>query len=175
MGYDSFLYNVFLLGHLTAAIVGFGSSFVWPVLAAKARAMEPDKGYALTNTGLSLGKPLTTIPIMATGGFGVLLVLVDGMGDGISVWGFGQLWISLAFLLFIGSSALAMFLHEPNLKAMDALQAKLVAGDVTPSPGGPPAEVLELQDRGKQAGMYGGLLHLMFLAMMILMVWKPGA
>jgi hypothetical protein len=58
---------------------------------------------------------------------------------------------------------------------MNELQSRLVSGEAKPGPNGPPAEVLELQERGKQAGMYGGLLHLLFLLLMIDMVWKPGS
>lgn len=174
MGYDSFVYNVVLLLHLVAAVVGFGSSFVWPALAARARKMEPGQGYLLTSTALQLGKPLTTYPIYATGAFGLILVILSAADD-FGPWGFDQTWISFALLLFIVAALIAAFLHYPNLKKMDELQARLVAGEAKPSPNGPPAEVLELQERGKQAGMYGGLLHLLFLLLMILMVWKPGA
>lgn len=177
MGYDGFLYNVFLLLHLLAAIVGFGTSFVWPVLAAKARGMEPAQGYVLTNTALGLGKPLTTYPIYATGLFGILMLVVGEIGDDevLNPWGFDQTWISIAFALFIIAACVAQFLHYPNLKKMDELQARLVSGEAKPTPNGPPPEVLELQERGKQAGMYGGILHLLFFLLLIDMVWKPGA
>ena len=168
-----FIYDVVLLLHLLAVVVGFGTSFVWPVLAAKARKMEPAQGYLLTSTALQLGKPLSTYPIWAAGGFGLILVIISSADD-FGRWGFDQTWISVALLLFIVASLIASFLHYPNLKAMDALQARLVSGEAKPTPNGPPVEVLELQERGKQAAMYGGLLHLLFLLLMIDMVWKPG-
>ena len=174
MGYDSFVYNVVLLIHILAVVVGFGSSFVWPVLAARARGLDPAEGYLLTSTSLGLSKGLTTIPIWVAGGAGLLLVILAQTDDFVVIE-FSETWISAAFALFIVAALVAAFLHTPNLRKMDELQAKLVAGDVTPNPNGPPAEVLELQERGKQAGMYGGILHLLFLLLLIDMIWKPGA
>ena len=166
---DSFAYKFVLLLHLSAVIVGFGSSFVWPALAARARKLQGAEGYALTNVSLALGKGLTTIPIWLAGAFGVILILLSD-----EVWAFDQSWISASFTVFFLSALFAAFVHTPNLKKMDELQARLVSGDATPSQGGPPAEVLELEARGKRAGMYGGILHLSWLVMMVLMIWKPG-
>lgn len=173
MARGDFLYNVVLLLHIGAVVVGFGSSFVWPVLAQKAKAMGGAEGYALSHSAFQLSKPLTTYPIWAAGAFGILLVVFEQMQE-FSTIEFSQTWISAAFVLFFGAVAFAWFVHSPNLARMDELQAKLVAGDVTPNDNGPPKEALELADRGKQAGMYGGILHLLFLLLMIDMIWKPG-
>lgn len=173
MARGEFLYNVVLLAHILAVVVGFGSSFVWPVLAVRARKVGGAEGYALSHTALELGKPLTTFPIWAAGGLGILLVLMEQLQE-FSQIEFSQTWISIAFVLFFGAAAFAWFIHTPNLKRMDELQAKLVTGDVTPNPNGPPKEALELEERGKQAAMYGGILHLLFLLLLIDMIWKPG-
>jgi MFS family permease len=174
VGYNSFLYNVFYLLHLTAAIVGFGSSFVWPALAAKARArapQEPGTAYAINRSGFEVASVLTAPFIWASGAFGIILVVLSD-----DLFDFGQTWISLAFLLFFGAALFALFVHTPNLRAMLTLQERLVSGEARPpASGGPPPEVAELQARGKRAGMYGGILHLLFLLLMIDMVWKPGA
>ena len=65
-------------------------------------------------------------------------------------------------------------LHAPNLKKMDELGAKLSSGEVKGGQGGPPAELAELQERGKKAAMFGGILHLLFALLLIDMIWKPG-
>lgn len=168
MGF-SFAYKVVLFLHLGCAIVGFGSSFVYPVLAAKARKLSPPEAYAINSSVLSTGTYVTSYPIYATGAFGVLLILLSD-----KAWTFSQAWISIAFVIFFVSVAIAVFLHSPNLKAMVALQEKLASGNATPTEGGPPAEVLELQERGPKAQLYGGILHVMFLLMLLDMVFKPG-
>jgi len=173
MGYNETLYRLFLFLHLAAVIVGFGSTFVFPVLGAKAKklgATDPKASYAISHAAFEAGKILGSPFIYASGAFGVVLVL---LGD--PVYKFSQTWISVAFVLFIGAALVAIFLHAPNLKAMDELSEKLASGNFTPTQGGPPQEVAELAERGGKAGMYGGILHLLWLLMMIDMIWKPGS
>lgn len=163
-----FAEKLFYLLHILAVIVGFGSSFVWPLLSARARKMDTPSAYAINKTGLEASKVLTTPFIWAAGAFGVVLIILE---EGIE---FSDTWISIAFLLFFVAVLFAAFVHVPNLRVMVGLQEKLAAGEVTPGQGGPPAEVVELGERGKRAGIYGGVLHLLFLLLMIDMIWQPG-
>ncbi|MCU0269540.1 MAG: hypothetical protein MUF83_12980 [Acidimicrobiales bacterium] len=169
---DTLAYRIFFLLHLLAVVVGFGSTFVYPMLAAKARKLPPSEAgaaYNINKAAMEVSKSITTPAIWAAGAFGVILILLSE--DAIE---FSDPWISIAFLLFFAGVGISYGLHTPNLKAMGALQEKLVNGEVTPpAGGGPPAEVAELQARGKRAAMYGGLLHLLFLLLMIDMIWKP--
>lgn len=172
--YDGFIYNVVLVAHLLAVIVAVGSSFVWAAFSARARSMEPRDAHVINTNVLKLSTGMTSYPFYAAGATGTLLVLMTTIEDG--PWAFDQTWISLAFLLFIAAVLVALFLHKPNLKAIDQLEATLLAGGGTPGQaGGPPAEVVELEERGKQAAMYGGILHLLSLLLVIIMVWRPGA
>ena len=170
---DSFLYQVLFLLHLTAVIVGFGSAFVYPVLASKARKLGPKEAYAVNHTAFSISRYLTTYPIYAAGAFGLALVFASENAEVL----FKQRWISIAFFLFILAVLVELFLFYPNAKAMDALAEKLA--NATPGqdgePAGKPKEVAELEERGSKAGMYGGMLHLFFFLLMIDMIWKPGS
>ena len=169
MGYGSFLYQVVYLIHLGCIVVGFGSSFVYPLLAAKARDLPPREAYAINHTALGISKYLTSYPIYAAGAAGVVLVILSDKAIS-----FSDTWISIAFLVFILALLVALFLHTPNLKAMDALQARLLDGPQLPAGSEAPPEVAELAERGQKAAMYGGLLHLFWLVLMIDMIWKPG-
>ena len=169
MGMDSFTYKFVFLLHLTAVVVGFGSAFVYPMLSSRARKLEPKEAYAVNHAAYGIGRYLTSYPIYAAIVFGILLVVLSDQN-----FKFSQTWVSVAFVVVICAVLLNVFLHEPNLKAMDALQEKLANGTVTPGKDGKPKEVTELQERGSRAGMYGGVLHLFFLILMIDMIWKPG-
>jgi len=166
MGYGSFPYQVTYLIHLAAVVVGFGSSFVYPLLAARSKNLPPREAYAVSHTALGISPYLTTYPIYTAGATGVLLVILSDQAIA-----FSSTWISIAFLVFFLGVLVSVFLHTPNLKAMDALQEKLLDAP----PGDAPPEVAELEERGQKAAMYGGLLHLFWLVLMVDMVWKPGA
>jgi hypothetical protein len=171
-----FGYDLFLFLHILTAIVGFGSTFVWPAMASKARALPPDQGYAISHASLLTSKVLTRPFIWGVGLTGVVLVVLWGNKQDDIAEAFGEPWVSTAILLYVIAIAVAEALHGPNLRAMDAIQEKLVSGQAsTPAAGGPPPEVAELQARGKKAGMFGGILHLLFVVILILMIWKPGS
>lgn len=166
----STLYKILFLLHLLAIIVGFGSSFVYPMLAAKTKDLDPKERYAVNHTAYGVSKYLTSYPIYAAGLFGILLIPTSEQA-----WKFSQTWISVAFLLYILALLVAIFLHQPNLKAMDELGGRLAAGQVSAPKGeGPPKEVKEMEERASRAGMYGGVLHLLFLLLMLDMIFKPG-
>ncbi len=65
-------------------------------------------------------------------------------------------------------------MHVPNLEAMNKLAAEL-AGMGPPPAGasGPPAQAVELETRGKAAARNGGVLHVLFAVVLVLMIWKP--
>lgn len=169
MGTEAFLYKFVFLLHITLVVVGFGSSFVYGLLAVQARKLEPKESYAVNHAAFSISKYLTTYPIYAAMVCGIILVVLSD-----KLFTFSQTWVSLAFVLSLVAILVANLLLYPNTKAMDALQEKLASGQVTPgADGGPPKEVAELQERGGKQGMYSGILHLIFLLLMIDMIWKP--
>jgi hypothetical protein len=173
MAPDEAPYQFVLWLHILCAIVGFGSTFVWPFLAAKSRQLqEPVVGYYVSQMSLQGAHLLSTYFIYATGALGLLLVIISE-----DYWvQFSDAWISIAFVLFIAGVCVSQFLHSPNLKAMLALQEQMAQGaPAGAAAGGPPPQLAELQERGKKAGMYGGILHLLFVLMLLDMVFKPGA
>jgi hypothetical protein len=170
MGMESFPYKFVLLLHLTLVIVGFGSSFVYPMLASKSKGLPWKERYAVDHSVFGVQKYLTSIPIYAAIAAGILLVILSD-----KVWEFKQTWVSVAFLVSLIAILIATLLHGPNLKAMDGLLEKLADGTAAPGKdGGPPKEVAELEERTSKAAMFGGLLHLCFAVLIIDMIWKPG-
>ena len=172
LDYNGTLYKLVLLAHIVAVVVAVGSSFVWAAMSARARDLELRDAHLLNGIALKLSKGMTSMPFYGAAATGILLVAISAADD-FGPWAFDQTWISAAFLLVIAGILVARFLHEPNLRALDELKAKLVAGGGTRDAGGPPAEVAELEERGKQAAMYGGILHLITFLLLVDMVFKP--
>jgi|tagenome__1003787_1003787.scaffolds.fasta_scaffold19649353_1 hypothetical protein len=164
MGTSAFAYKLFFLLHITCAIVGFGSTFVWAAFGARSRSLEPNVAAAINESTLALSKRLSTPFIYATAFFGLGLV---GLSD--KIWKFDQTWISLALLLFVIGALLAGLVQVPTHKKMVTAQKELLVG------GGDTAVLgADVEAAGKKMAMVGGILHLLLLLILIDMIWKPG-
>jgi len=117
-----------------------------------------------------MGRALTTGPVVAAGVFGLLLILLSD-----ELYTFAQAWVSIAFLLYFAVVGVLIFLIAPNAKAMEELGSKLADGSVTVSKsGGAPLEAVELEERGRKAAAFTGIVHLCWVLLLLDMVWKPG-
>jgi hypothetical protein len=170
MGQETLLYKVVLLLHLSSVIVGFGSAFVYPFLAVRARALSSKESFAINHAVYGIVRPLSTYPIVAAAVFGLALVVISNKAIE-----FKETWISLAFLLVLLVLLVSFFLDLPNRKAMDDLEGRLASGQITPSKSGAePKEAVELTERIGKVSAYSGVLHLLWLLLMIDMIWQPG-
>jgi hypothetical protein len=167
-------YRLLLLGHLLAVIVGFGSSFVWPFLGIEASKQRGAAAGTLSDFAMKYATLVTTYPIWAAGVFGGLLVATGPRG-------LDETWVGMAMGLFIVMVLFAALVHVPNLKKMNTLGHELMnlggpaPGSQTAGASGPPPQAIEMEARGKAAARNGGILHLAFAVVLVLMVWQPGA
>ena len=163
-GNDDTIYGIVLFLHILAVIAGFGPTFVYPVYSAMAKKRPGPEGLAINQVTLDIAKrfeyAIYAVPIL-----GIILVILSNDG---AEFGFGDPWISASMLLYLIALGVSLGLHMPNLRALVALQATI-------GPGGPTAEQgQELEERGKKAGMFGGILHLTLAILLWLMIFKPG-
>lgn len=170
------LYRLLVLLHVLAVIVGFGSTFVYPLLGNEAKKHPGLEAKGISNANQVAGQRLTEPAIYAAGAFGVLLVIV-----GPFEW--EDPWVGLSLVLYVAALLFSIFVHQPNLKRMDALVNELAAMGPPPGAaaggppaggppaGGPPPQVIEMEQRGKAAARNGGILHLAFAVILILMIW----
>jgi hypothetical protein len=160
-------YRLLLLAHLLFVIVGFGSTFVWPFLGQEAGKRGGQEGLALSEVSIKYSPFLTTYAIYGAGLSGFALAIAVGRMD--------ELWTQTSLGIFLVAIAFSAFVHVPNLKKMDALAHQLAAA---PPPGagsgGLPPQVAEMGARAKDAARNGGVLHLAFVVLLVLMIWQPG-
>jgi len=105
--------------------------------------------------------------------FGILLVLLSD-----EVWTFGQFWIWASIVLYVVGLGLAHGVLRPNVRRMNLLMAELAEMGSSPmgeSPGGPPPQVTELEQRGQRVGLAGTTLNVLVVLILFLMIWKPGS
>jgi hypothetical protein len=178
MGVASGLYKVLLVLHLIAVVVGIGGVTLGGVYGALSKQRQGPEGLAISEANLHVATRWAEWFIYAIPVFGILLVLVSD--DAIE---FQDTWIWVSLLLFAAVLGFVHAAHYPNLRRMNGLMAELVAMGPPPAaagpgpgaaPAGPPPQVLELEERGRRAGLYGGILHLASVIFIVLMVWKPG-
>jgi uncharacterized membrane protein len=167
--YGSDAYKIVLTLHILCAIVGFGAVFLNGLYGQQAKSRKGPEGLAISEANLLVSK-VGEYFIYAVFLLGVALVLI---GD--DVWGFGDAWIWLSMLLFLVALGISHGLMQPRVNRLVDLQRQLVSGG--PPPGGatgPPPQVLEMEKIGKQMGIIGPVLNLFMVAVLVLMVFKPG-
>jgi uncharacterized membrane protein len=173
MGPDSGAYKVVLVLHLVTVIVGFGGLAVTGFFGAVAAARRGREGAAV-GEAVDKGYKFAEWPIYAVPILGIVLVLMSE-----DVFTFGQLWISLSFVLYIVAIGLLHGVHLPTVRRINALLGEL-AGGGTEAAGGPeagggaPPQAAELDKLGAKAGAVGGVLNLIGVVVVFLMVFKPG-
>jgi uncharacterized membrane protein len=153
-------YDWLLLVHILGAFLFLSGSIVAGVLALAAMQRERPSEIALL---LRLVRPAVIVV-----GVGSLVAL------GIGIWlaeyvgyGLGRGWVVAAIALWAASSALA----GPAGKTMRHTRefAERLAED-----GDRPSEQLRLAVRNPRALAMNGIAFLLLIAILVLMVWKPG-
>ncbi len=170
LGSDETIYGIVLLLHILSAIVGFGGVQLNGLYAAQAQQRPGREGVAIGQANWAVSK-VADIFIYLTFVFGVLLVLLSEN----DLIGFGDLWISLSMLLYIVAIGLSHGILYPSVRRANALAEELATTE-GPPPGaqGPPPQVVQLEALGKKIASIDVVLKLMLVAILFLMIWKPG-
>ena len=169
---NSGTYKLVLVLHILAAIVGFGGVFLNSLYGQQAKSRRGHEGLAIAEANYLVSN-IAEFVIYGVFVFGILLVLLSD-----DFWTFGQFWIWSSMALFIIGIAIAHAVLRPNVRRMNALMAELAEMGSPPmgeSPGGPPPQVTELEERGQRVGLAGTALNVIVVLILFLMVWKPGS
>ena len=151
------LYTLFKILHIGVVVYGIGGVGLNGLYGAKAKAAGPNGGAAIGQANYDVSmvaeKLIYAIPVT-----GIIMLLVnDGHG-----WEFSDTWVSVSFLLYIAALGISHAVVMPSHKRMNELMAS-----------GPPNAETEALEK-KLAG--GGMaLNLLAVAIIVLMVWKPGS
>jgi len=169
MGLASAGYKILLVVHILSAIVGFGPLMLNGLYGAEAKKRQGPGGLAIGEANFHVTefaeKIVYTVPIWGIG----LVFMSDG------VWAFKQIWVGLAIVLYLVATAISHAVMFPSSKRMNALAAALVAAGPPPAGAtGRPPQVDEMEALGKKLGAGGGVLALILVAILSLMVFKPG-
>jgi uncharacterized membrane protein len=151
------LYRFFLFLHLVAVVVGFGAVLLNGLYGAQAKKRPGPGGLAIAEANFFVSTKIAEPAIYLVPLFGFALI---GLSDG--GWKFSQMWISASLVLYVIGLANARLVIVPtSSKMIDMMRA------------GPP-DPMKMDAAGKRLAAAGGFAHLLFTAIMVLMVWKPG-
>lgn len=152
------LYNLVLVLHILAVIIGFGGTFIADLYGAEAVARPGREGLAVAETTLKVTSRAPTMAVYTVPILGILLVLLSD-----DTWKFSEAWVSLSFLLYIVLVVLAVTVQVPNVRRMVALRS-----------GAEGAQSVEMQRMARTAATVGGIVNLLWVVILFLMVFKPG-
>jgi hypothetical protein len=135
---DTFGYKLVFLLHVASFVVAFAPAVV---------GLLPGDGAA-TTTLRAAGRTIYAPALILTGLFGILLIVLSD-----EVWEFSDLWVSLAFLVWIAMNGVFHALILPQLRGRGGRTGGSTAVDL---------------ERATQ------ILTVLFVIMLYLMIWKPG-
>jgi uncharacterized membrane protein len=162
--YRDGVYNFLLFLHLFLVIIGVGAAFAIPVMAVQLRKLQ---GSSLTQAATSAydsARFLIVPPIVLAGLIGPFLVMVSD-----DVYSMGDTWVSLSFVLWFAAIAIGLGVQWPNeRKKVQVSKALEADGSDKPGLGA------ELDGLYKKGAMFGGINHLIFIALLVVMIWQPG-
>lgn len=141
--------KLLLAGHMLSFVVAFAPAVINPVLVAKAKGDgDPAALGRLAGHLASNGRQIHFPALICLGGFGIAMVLTSD-----DQFGFGDTWVSLAFLVWLAICGVISALVLPG-------ERKMAAGDMA------------AETTVERAGQ---LVTVLTLVMLYLMIWKPGA
>jgi uncharacterized membrane protein len=164
------LYGLLLFLHIACAIFGFGAVVLNGLYGAEAKKRPGPGGLAVSEANFAVSK-VGEYFIYAVFVFGILLVLTaeDNTFD------FADTWVWLSIVLYVIALGFSHGVQTKNAKRMNELAAEMVnAGPPPEGAQGPPPQVAQMEAIGKQLAMGGAFLNVMLLAIMYLMIFKPG-
>ncbi|MEA3056638.1 MAG: putative integral rane protein [Actinomycetota bacterium] len=146
-------YELLLVIHLLTVVVGIGSVVLNGVYGAQAKKAGPNGGNAIVRANFEVTK-IAEIFIYLIPVTGILMVLKSDAFD------FSDTWVWLSIVLYVIAVGNAHMNLIPGAKKM----IELTQGPPTP----------EMESWGKRLAIAGTTNDLIVVALVVLMVWKPG-
>jgi uncharacterized membrane protein len=158
------LFEVSLFLHVTAVVVGLGSTFAESVAFPVAMKLDPRHLPYVHALQLAINRRFATpalVVVLVTG-----LYQVEEAG-----YSFGDAWISGSFLILIVIGGLLGGYFVPTDRRLLAM----VQGELEAAGPGPVALSAEYRRQARVEGMVGALTGVLIVLAIFLMVVKPGA
>jgi hypothetical protein len=157
-------FDLWLILHIFGVMIAFGPTFLFGAIMALGRKKPQHIAFAAEVTDFLERR--VTIPVAAVIPFLGLAMIFTGH---FNLW--KSEWLVISIILYTITFAFGVLVQNRNSTRMVELLNAMPPG---PPPAGaePPAEVAAL---GRKLQMGGAFLGLMIVAILVLMVWRPGS
>jgi Predicted integral membrane protein (DUF2269) len=157
-------FNLWLILHIFAVMIAFGPTFLFGVIAALGQKQPQHAAFAAEISDFLERR--VTIPVaVVVPFFGLAMIFTAHF----NLW--KSEWLIISIILYTITFAFGVLVQNKNSGRMVRLLNSMPPGP--PPPGAePPADVIAL---GRKVQMGGMFLGLMILAILVLMVWRPGS
>jgi hypothetical protein len=163
--------QLFLFLHVMGAIVVFGPTFVFPILARFVR-QSPQNGHFAAEVGHFIESRIVLPGVFVQLATGIALVFLIGAQTQLTSPAYR--WLVAAIVLYAIAIAYAVLVQAPAAAKMVELTAggpPPAAVDGAPRPAGPPPAIAANAQKLQRGGM---ILTVLLVLIVILMVTKPG-
>ena len=168
--YESGLYKLCLILHILCAIIGFGAVFLNGLYGQQMK-VRMQSGRIAEAVGIFEANH----KVSQIGEYFIYAVFVLGfalLGLSDSAVEFSQTWLWLSVVIYVLAIGLSHGVLMPAVKRMGVLMHEMAAGP--PPVGGPPPQAAEMASIGQKLGVVGPILDLSMIAVLFLMVYRPG-
>jgi uncharacterized membrane protein len=154
------LYSISVWIHISAAVVGLGSTFALAVAFPLALRLDARYLPFMHHLSMTVQRRLASPAL--------LILIITGIYQGVDADVMDEPWLGITFLIALVLGALQGAYIVPTDKKLAALAEKeLAAGATTLSE--------DYQRQAQREGMIGALTGLLIIIAVFLMVTKPGA
>ena len=153
---DFDLYMLLKIVHIVTVVAGIGAVSLNGLYGAKAKAAGPNGGVAISQANFDVSKVaeyfIYAIPVTGI----VMMLLTDEHS-----WEWSQTWVWLSIVLYVAGLGITHGVMVPSSRRMIELLSS-----------GPPNDETSALEKKLAGG--GTTLNLLAVAIIVLMVWKPG-
>ena len=149
--------KLLLVVHLMAVVMAIGPTLLYGILGRESRKYPGEVGAAFAGISPALNKRVSLPALLVAAVSGTAMVV-----DSDDYWSFSQSWVSSAFAVVLALLLVGWFVLGPALSRLQNAIAKGTEGES------------EVRAAKASIGAATGLFHLGFVALLVLMVWKPG-
>ncbi len=162
---DSGLFSLFLFLHIFAAIVAFGPTFIFSMIAAMARKEPAHLNFAIRLNERLVDRVVLpfALSLPVTGLFLIYFAHLNLLDK--SAW-----WLDIAIVLYVLTVSIAIVLQRPTVARMVELTSRPPAAPAAGAPSGPPPE---LRETGALIARNGAIMGIGVVLIVLLMVIRP--